>query len=77
MSTYRITIDVKVVNEANLYSAAIEKLRQGGNSDAVIDRLLKDGMGDISLQCCVLHLVDPDALDGCELLGSDAAELQP
>lgn len=75
MSAYRITIDVKVVNEADLYSAAVEKLRQSGISETAIDRFLKDEDGKVSLVKCVLHLVDPDALDGCELLGSDAVSL--
>lgn len=75
MSTYRITIDVKVVNPADLYSAAVEKLRQSGNSDSSIDLLLKDELGALDLTKCVLHLVDPDTLEGCQLIASDAVRI--
>jgi hypothetical protein len=71
------TLDAEIIDVAQLYRAAVERAKAdhapGEYSDAdIVDMLGEKSAPDIS--ACVVMLLDPGSLPGCDIDGSSVEE---
>lgn len=69
---YTFTMTIKVQDPQKLYEAALRHAQDVDGLDytGAIDVLLTDGKIDVG--ACITTLLDPGAIKGCEILGSEA-----
>jgi hypothetical protein len=71
-ATHIVAIDLRVLDGRALLAAATERAREDATQfDCEID-LLTNEDGSPNVAHCLLMLLNPGRLDGCEILGADA-----
>lgn len=76
MSTgYCVTIELRLDDTGQLFEAAQERAEQEGNTRCEALSLLRDAAGSVSVEDCLIMLLDPGSLPGVTLLHSSAERL--
>ena len=76
MSTeYCVTIELRLDDTGQLFEAAQERAEQEGNTRCEALALLRDAEGAVSIENCLIMLLDPGSLPGVGILQSTAERL--
>jgi len=76
MSTeYCVTIELRLDDTGQLFEAAQERAEQEGNTRREALALLRDAEGAVSVENCLIMLLDPGSLPGVGILQSTAERL--
>jgi hypothetical protein len=69
---YCVTIELTLDDTGQLFEAAQERAEQEGNTRREALSLLRDAGGSVSVENCLIMLLDPGSLPGVTLLHSSA-----
>ncbi len=68
---YRLTMDITVHDVDSLYTAARKRAMYDGLNTREAEELLLDSDGKPKPEDCILMLIDPGSLAGCDIAGTD------
>lgn len=74
MSLHQVTIDTIVHDAERLFQAAYERALENDNGSAQAIDFLKHPDGSINVNSCLLMLLDPGHLPGCDIAHSSVEQ---
>jgi len=72
---YQFSLDAKIKNVEALFRAAMDKVQGNGLSKIEALALFKPDGQTIYAQACLIEMLDPGEIPGCEVQNSDAAHV--